>query len=254
MSQPAGDDLSAAGQRLRPEPGEEPARYSTRRRPSLAREVVSIFVTAILLSLLIKTVLVQAFFIPSESMEPTLHGCETCVGDRVLVNKLTTHTGGVHRGDIVVFHDPGGWLPQASLTSGLQSRVHDALAIIGLAPSSNDSDLIKRIIGVGGDTVEGRGGQVYVNGAQLKEPYVFPGNSPSKVDFRVTVPFGKLWVMGDHRSNSSDSRFHMQDPGNGFVPMKDVVGRAFVIVWPLDRVGSLDTPATFDRLGVSAAR
>ena len=254
MSQPAEGEPRPAPGSSQGQPRQEPTTRPAHRSRSLLRESAAVLVTAIVLSLLIKTVLVQAFFIPSESMEPTLHGCETCVGDRVLVNKLTTHTGGVHRGDIVVFHDPGGWLPQASSTSGLQSRVHDALAIIGLAPSSNDSDLIKRIIGVGGDTVEGRGGQVYVNGAQLKEPYVFPGNSPSKVDFRVTVPFGKLWVMGDHRSNSSDSRFHMQDPGNGFVPMKDVVGRAFVIVWPLGRVGSLDTPATFDRLGVSAAR
>jgi signal peptidase I len=216
-----------------------PVTYTTRRRPSLAREVVSIFVTAILLSLLVKTLLVQAFFIPSGSMEPTLHGCEGCVGDRVLVNKLTTHLGGVHRGDIVVFQDSQGWLTPASSTPQLQTRVHDALAVIGLAPSTGESDLVKRVIGVGGDLVEGRGGKVYVNGTQLKEPYVFPGNSPSKISFRVIVPAGKLWVMGDHRSESADSRFHQHDPGKGFVPVDDVVGRAFVIVWPVERIGSL---------------
>ena len=196
-------------------------------------------VTALVVSLIIKTVLVQAFFIPSESMEPTLHGCPGCLDDRVLVNKLTEHIGGVRRSDIVVFHDPNNWLPEATSASGLESRVQNALATIGLAPATTDSDLVKRVIGVGGDTVEGRGDKVYVNGTQLNEPYVFPGNSPTQVDFRVTVPAGKLWVMGDHRSESADSRFHQREPGKGFVPVADVVGRAFVIVWPLDRAGSL---------------
>lgn len=198
-------------------------------------------VAAILVSLFVKTLLIQAFVIPSGSMEPTLHGCPGCVDDRVLVSKLTTRLGGVHRGDIVVFRDSSGWLPHTSSTSGseLQDGVHDALAMIGLAASSNEGDLIKRVMGVGGDTVEGRDGNVYVNGRQVKEPYVFPGDSPSETNFRVTVPAGKLWVMGDHRGESADSRFHVHDPGKGFVPTADVVGRAFVIVWPLGRVGSL---------------
>jgi signal peptidase I len=216
--------------------------------------MAAIMVTALVVSLIIKTVLVQAFFIPSESMEPTLHGCPGCLDDRVLVNKLTAHIGGVRRGDIVVFHDPNNWLPEATSARGLESRVQNALATIGLAPATTDSDLVKRVIGVGGDTVEGRGGKVYVNGTQLNEPYVFPGNSPSQVNFRVSVPLGKLWVMGDHRDESADSRYHMHDPGNGFVPETDVVGRAFVIVWPLDRVGALDRPTTFNRLGLSAGR
>jgi signal peptidase I len=247
MSQPVGDGPPAARTGLRRQPRQEPAAGSTRPSRSLLREVAGILVTAIVVSLLVKTVLVQAFFIPSASMEPTLHGCPGCVGDRVLVNKLTTHTAGVHRGDIVVFHDSAGWLPRVSSTHGLQSRLHDALASIGLAPATSESDLVKRVIGVGGDTVEGRGGKVYVNGAQLREPYVFPGNTATEVNFRVTVPPGKLWVMGDHRSESADSRFHQREPGEGFVPVSDVVGRAFVIIWPLDRVGSLDRPTTFDQ-------
>ena len=244
MSQPAGDGPPATRRRPWRQPREEAGTPRTRRGWSLLLEIAAILVTAIVVSMLIKTILVQAFFVPSGSMEPTLHGCTGCLDDRVLVNKLTSRMGGVHRGDIVVFRDPGGWLGHASSTPDTQSRVQGALAFVGLAPSSAESDLVKRVIGVGGDTVEGRDGKVYVNGTQLEEPYVFPGDSPTEADFRVTVPLDKLWVMGDHRSDSSDSRFHQQESGKGFVPMKDVVGRAFVIVWPLDRAGSLDRPAT----------
>jgi signal peptidase I len=219
-----------------------------RRRPwSLVREVAGIIVAAILLSLLVKTFLLQAFFIPSGSMEPTLHGCEGCLGDRVLVNKLTQRMGGVQRGDIVVFRDSAGWLAAGTAKTPKQSRLVDALTFIGLVPSSSESDLVKRVIGVGGDTVEGRGGKVYVNATQLDESYVFPGDSPSETDFKVTVPANTIWVMGDHRSESGDSRFHQQGPGKGFVPLTDVVGRAFVIVWPLDRAASLNRPPTFDK-------
>jgi signal peptidase I len=227
---------------------------STTRRRSFLRELPVIVVTALVISLLIKTFLVQAFFIPSGSMEPTLHGCPGCLGDRVLVSKLSSHTGGIRRGDIVVFRDSSGWLPEANPAPGLQSRLHDVLTFIGLAPSSTESDLIKRVIGLGGDTVEGRGGKVYVNGTLLDEPYVFPGNRPSEVNFSVTVPAGKLWMMGDHRAASADSRAHQQDPGKGFVPESDVVGRAFVIVWPLDRAGFLHQPATFHQPALARAR
>src|SRR5450631_1591835 len=252
MSQQTGDGLWDAHTESQPQPDEKPAKRPTAHRRPLLHEVGGILITAIMVSLVVKTLLVQAFFIPSGSMEPTLHGCDGCLGDRVLVNKQTNHMGGVHRGDVVVFHDPNGWLTQSASTPGLKSRIQDALATIGLAPTTTEDDLIKRVIGIGGDTVEARAGKVFVNGTQLKEPYVFPGNSPSNVNFRVTVPVGQLWVMGDHRSESADSRFHMHDPGMGFVPMRDVVGRAFVIVWPLDRVGSLDRPATFDKIAAPA--
>jgi len=209
------------------------------RRWAFLREGVGILLIAVLVSLLVKTFLVQPFFIPSGSMEPTLHGCPGCLGDRVLVDKLTTPTRGVHRGDVVVFHDSAGWLAHPEATTSLMSRANVALAFIGLASSSSESDLVKRVIGVGGDTVEGRDGKVYVNGTQLKEPYVFPGDRPTDSAFKVTVPAGRLWVMGDHRSDSSDSRFHMDSPGKGSIAVKDVVGRALVIVWPLARVGPL---------------
>jgi signal peptidase I len=225
------------------------------RRRSFVRELPVIVVTAIVISLLIKTFLLQAFFIPSGSMELTLHGCPGCLGDRVIVNKLVKHMGGVHRGDIVVFRDSSGWLPPGNSASpGLRGRIHDGLVFIGLAPASTESDLIKRVIGVGGDTVAGRDGKVYVNGAALDEPYVYPGNSASADNFSVTVPAGKLWVMGDHRDDSEDSRAHQSEPGKGFVPLSDVVGRAFVIVWPLDRATFLHEPATFDQPALSHAR
>jgi signal peptidase I len=237
------------------EPDGDPVGAASRQRRSFLRELPVIVVAAIVISLLIKTFLVQAFFIPSASMEQTLHGCPGCVGDRVLVNKLVTHVGGIHRGDIVVFRDSQGWLPAGTTsTPGLRGRVHDGLVFIGLAPSNTQSDLIKRVIGVGGDTVVGRGGAVYVNGRKLSEPYVFPGDSPTDINFSVTVPAGKLWMMGDHRSDSADSRAHQQGPGRGFVPVSDVVGRAFVIVWPLDRATFLRHPATFDQPALSRAR
>ena len=228
---------------------------SPRGRWSWLRGGVGVLVIAILGSMLIRAVLLQAFYIPSGSMEPTLHGCPGCFGDRVLVNKLTGRLGGVQRGDVVVFHDPGGWLGHGFSTSAPHARVNntlvsDILAFTGLAPSNSQSDLVKRVIGVGGDTVEGRGGNVYVNGVRLVEPYIFPGDSPTALAFKVIVPVDNLWVMGDHRSDSDDSRYQRQQPGKGFVPVKDVVGRAFVIIWPLGRIDTLNRPATFDQLGV----
>jgi signal peptidase I len=225
-----------------------------RRRRSFLRELPVIVVTALVISVLIKSFLIQAFFIPSGSMETTLHGCPTCLGDRVLVNKLVTHTVGIHRGDIVVFRDSSGWLSGPSPSPGLRGHIRNALEFIGVAPSSTESDLIKRVIGVGGDTVEGRNGRVYVNGTRLDEPYVYPGNRPSDGNFSVTVPAGKLWVMGDHRAASADSRAHQDGPGQGFVPVSDVVGRAFVIVWPLKRATLLHDPATFDQRQLSGAK
>jgi signal peptidase I len=241
MTHSVEDETRAAQNDSSGQPDPEPATPASSTGWTLLRDASVVIVIALLASLLIKTFLVQPFFIPSGSMESTLHGCPSCPnGDRVLVSKLTSHTGGLHRGDIVVFRDADGWLtPPHPTTRGLPSRFHDVLAFIGIAPTTSEGHLIKRVIGIGGDTVEARGGKVYVNGALLNEPYVFRGDSPSALDFRVTVPAGKLWVMGDHRSDSGDSRFHQDGPGKGFVAVKDVVGRAFVIIWPLDRVGTL---------------
>jgi signal peptidase I len=209
------------------------------------RELPLTLVAALLISLLIKTFLLQAFLIPSQSMEDTL-----LVHDRVVVNKLADKADEIHRGDVVVFRDPGGWLPaEQGDNGGVRAAIHRAMVFVGVAPSASARDLVKRVIGVGGDTVVCCDSQkrITVNGVPLDEPYLYPGDraTPSLVVFNVRVPQGRLWVMGDHRSESADSRFHLGDPGGGFVPIADVVGRAFARVWPLGRAGWLKQPATF---------
>jgi signal peptidase I len=207
-------------------------------------EVAVVLGMALLLSLLIKTFLVQAFFIPSPSMENTL-----LVGDRVLVSKLTPGIFDLHRGDVVVFKDPGGWLSAEQLTppppdEGVGATVRRTLSFVGLLPQDAGEHLIKRVIGIGGDHVQccDAKGRVEVNGVAIDETsYLFPGASPSEKPFDVQVPYGYLWVMGDNRPVSADSRLH-RALNNGMVPVHDVVGKAFVIVWPFDRAGGLGIP------------
>ena len=218
-------------------------RPAAQKKKSFVRELPGIVITALVISVLIKTFLVQAFYIPSGSMENTL-----LVNDRVLVNKLADKPDEIQRGDVVVFRDPGGWLNRQNLESpGLRGRLRDALVFVGLAPAVSEEDLIKRVIGVGGDTVACcTDGKLTVNGVPLDEPYLFPGEQPSLETFEVTVPEDSLWVMGDHRSVSEDSRAHRALPGKGFVPVSEVIGRAFTIVWPVDRASLLRRPASFD--------
>ncbi|MEW2135972.1 signal peptidase I [Streptomyces sp. NPDC005409] len=214
---------------------------------SFWKELPLLIGIALLLALLIKTFLVQAFSIPSDSMQDTLQR-----GDRVLVDKLTPWFGSEpERGEVVVFHDPANWLsgeptPEPNIAQQVLSK-------IGLMPDAAEKDLIKRTIAVGGDTVEcKKGGPVVVNGKQLDEPYIFPGNTPcDDAPFGpITVPKGKIWVMGDHRQNSQDSRYHMQDSTQGFVPVDKVVGRAVVVAWPVTRWSTLPIPDTFDQPGI----
>lgn len=205
------------------------------------RETVIIVVSALVLSLLIKTFLVQAFYIPSSSMEDTLQ-----VDDRVLVSKLTPGPFDLSRGDVVVFRDPGGWLqpqPETPRTAWQQAGT-DLLTWVGLLPQDSGEHLIKRVIGLPGDTVEccDDSGRVLVNGEPVDEPYLAPGSQPSELEFAVTVPSGGLWVMGDNRQNSQDSRYKQGSAGGGSVPVDNVVGRAFVTVWPVDRWSVLRTP------------
>ena len=208
-------------------------------------EVVIVLGMALLLSLLIKTFLVQAFFIPSSSMENTL-----LIGDRVLVSKLTPGVFDLHRGDVVVFKDPGGWLTAEGgeappPETGVGSTVRNALSFVGLLPQDSGEHLIKRVVGTGGDHVVccDANNRITVNGAPIDEtPYLVPGARPSDKPFDVTVPYGYLWVMGDNRPVSADSRLHRQ-LNNGMVPVHDVVGKAFVIVWPFARAGGLGVPA-----------
>jgi signal peptidase I len=209
----------------------------------MIREVLLVLVIALGLSLLIKTFLVQAFFIPSVSMENTL-----LIGDRVLVSKLTPGPLELKRGDVVVFKDPAHWLPpDPPADEGLlRDGVRSGLTFVGLLPSSSDEHLIKRVIGLPGDKVVccKADGKLTVNGVEITEPYVFAGDDPSDMKFSVTVPAGRIWVMGDHRSASADSRYHLHTPGGPTVPIDDVVGVAFTRLWPADRIGLLRNPSS----------
>jgi signal peptidase I len=212
------------------------------------RELLIIVVAAAVLTLLVKAFVVQVYRIPSASMENTLQ-----IGDRVLVNKLVYHFRGIGRGDIVVFSGQDSWGPDAPPPSGDPLvRLYDAvLSDIGLA--SSQTYYIKRVIGLPGDHVACcTDGKVTVNGVPLTEgSYIYPGDAPS-FKFQATVRPGHLWVMGDHRGDSDDSRYHVGNPGGGAVPESEVVGRAFLVIWPLSRVGDLPIPSTFQQAAISA--
>lgn len=233
----------------------EPKKHGAARgAPIFIRDILLIFLAALLISFLIKTFLFRSFYIPSESMEQTL-----LRNDRIIVNQLEPRLLPVSRGDIVVFRDPGGWLtPQAAPEQNPVVAAVDAfLAFVGLsAPDSNDH-LIKRVIGLPGDVVVccDDFGRLTINGVPIEEPYISLPDSVSKVtrdDFEVTVPEDSLWVMGDNRYNSADSAFHRNDPTGGFVPLENVVGRAVVVTWPLNRWEWLDNYPTV-YTGVSSA-
>ncbi|MEP7193472.1 MAG: signal peptidase I [Actinomycetota bacterium] len=218
----------------------------------MLRESVIVIVLALLLSLLVKTWLMQAFYIPSGSMENTL-----VKDDRVIVNKLVPSTVSLHRGDVIVFEDPDHWLPQ--VTQVRHSRLVNALTFVGLLPSDEGNHLIKRVIGLPGDHVVccDQNKQLTVNGVALIEPYLKPGDAPSQETFSITVPPGRVWVMGDHRSDSADSRPHDQGSGGvkGSVPESLIVGRAAALVWPRERWTWLsNSPATFAGIPAPTAR
>lgn len=204
---------------------------------AVLREIAIIVVSALILSWLIKTFLIQAFFIPSESMEDTLQ-----VDDRVMVSRMVPGVFDVNRGDIVVFTDPGGWLP--ATRPDPSTPIGSVLTWIGLRPQDEGNHLIKRTIGTAGDHVVccDADGRVSVNDEPLDEPYLKPGSIPSEMDFDVTVPDGTIFVMGDNRQHSGDSRYHLGDPGGGFVPLDNVTGSAFIRVWPFDRFTLLRNP------------
>ncbi|WP_328828512.1 MULTISPECIES: signal peptidase I [unclassified Streptomyces] len=239
---------SGGGGRSRAERRKLQRKVKRRRRRSAVREIPLLVGVAVLIALVLKTFLLQAFVIPSGSMEQTIR-----IGDRVLVDKFTPWFGSEpKRGDVVVFHDPGGWLADEQTTKKndpiVVKQVKEGLQFIGLLPSDNEKDLIKRVIGVGGDHVKccDTQGRVTVNGVPLTEgDYLYPGNAPSETPFDITVPKGRLWVMGDHRGNSADSRAHQNTSYGGTVPLSLVVGRAKVIAWPMGHWTSLNEPKTF---------
>ncbi|MBD3688994.1 signal peptidase I [Nanchangia anserum] len=209
------------------------------------RDIVMTIVVAIIISALLKTFLIQSFVIPSESMRDTLE-----VRDRILVSKLVPAHSALNRGDIIVFEDHENWLPAELRPQPTSSPVLRFLTLVGLRPDDSSGYLAKRVIGLPGDTVEccDSAGRVSVNGQPIDETYLRSGVAPSETTFAVTVPEGKLWVMGDNRPFSLDSRAHRDEEGRGFIAIDDVVGRAFVIVWPLERWTRLSHTDVFDRV------
>jgi signal peptidase I len=243
--EPASD---SAGKSAPEEDKSAPAGKKKKKR-SLGRELLTIVLAAAVLTLLVKAFVVQVYRIPSASMENTLQ-----IGDRVLVNKVVYHFRGIARGDIVVFSGQDSWGPDAPPPSSdpVVRFFGDVLSGVGL--QSNQTYYIKRVIGLPGDHVACcTDGKVTVNGVPLSEnSYLFPGNPPSTLRFSEVVPPGHLWVMGDHRGDSDDSRYHPGDPGGGAIPENQVVGRAFLIIWPPSQVRDLPIPSTFQQAALSA--
>lgn len=196
-----------------------------------AREGGTVILYALVIAFLVKTFLLRGFYIPSGSMEQTLQ-----VNDRVFINVAGSYFSDPKRGDVIVFKDSQGWIPSTQKTS---SPLKDALSFAGILPDTSSNFLVKRVIGTPGDVVESDGnGKIKVNGVEITEPYLYPGNPPSEMPFKVTVPAGKYFVMGDHRSNSADSRYHISD-GTAFISKDDVQGNVFVVAWPLNHFGLL---------------
>lgn len=224
------------------------------KRSSFWRELPILVVIALALAFVLKTFLIQAFYIPSGSMENTLQ-----VGDRVMVNKLAYTFGDIERGDIVVFSGIDSWdpeIPVADAGNPITDAVRSVAGAFGFAAPS-EKDYIKRVIGLPGDRVAccDKDGRVTVNDIPLDETeYLFDGNKPSEDTFDIVVPDDRIWVMGDHRAASADSRVHIGDPGGGAIPIDSVVGRAFVVIWPFSDMGLLTRPDSIDNDAIDAAQ
>jgi signal peptidase I len=206
------------------------------KKGSFLRELPVIIIAAIVVSIIVKTFLVHFFYIPSGSMENTLQ-----VGDRIAVNKFGALFTDIKRGEVVVFGDPDNWLGDSAQSgdSGIGAVIKSGLITVGVLPDPAKQYLIKRVIGVGGDKVVccDQAGKLQVNGVSITEPYIFEGDKPSDMQFNVEIPKGFIWVMGDHRGASADSRFHPDSANKGMVPLSKVVGRAVLVVWPFTDVG-----------------
>ena len=201
------------------------------RKGSVLREFPLLVVVALLVSLIIKSFFVQFFYIPSGSMEDTLR-----IKDRVAVNKVPFISKTIKRGDIVVFRDPDHWLSEPTPSTGpiILDKLREGLIALGVLPNPAKQHLVKRVIGIGGDHVVccDNNKMITVNGKALNERYIFKGDHPSDMNFDMRVPMGKIWVMGDHRGASADSRYHQDDINKGMVPVSKVVGRVVAVIWP----------------------
>lgn len=223
------------------------------RRRAWWRELPFLVLLTLVIAALIRTFLVQPFYIPSGSMEDTLRR-----GDRVLVDKVSYRFGEIQRGDVVVFNGVDSFtpeVPEQPQGNPLQRGLRAVGAAVGVAPPG-EQDFIKRVIGISGDRVRccNSEGRVIVNDVPVEEQsYLYPREAPSETTFDIRVPEGRLWVMGDHRSRSADSRSHLGDPGGGTVPEDKVIGRAISVVWPLSRLSGIGRPGVFDEVGGEAA-
>ena len=209
------------------------------------KDLIIIVAAALLISFVVKTFLFRSFFIPSASMENTL-----MVDDLIIVNELVPDVFPLQHGDVVVFSDPGGWLPNYdSPDPDLVTAALDLIAtVVGFGGSDSEDHLVKRLIGLPGDRVVccDANGLLQVNGKSVDEPYIVttPNHEASSgMKFDITVPDDSLWVMGDNRYDSADSRYNQDKPGNGFVPLDKVVGRAVVVSWPISHWTWLDNHA-----------
>jgi signal peptidase I len=206
-----------------------------KKKPSLGRELLTIVGTALILSILVRTFLIQAFYVPSASMEDTLQE-----NDRIIVSKISTKLTGIDRGNVIVFHDPGGWLGEG-FPNPYDTPVGRVLQAIGIVPANSGNDLVKRVIGVANDKIEccDAQGRITVNGVGIDESYTKDGVTSDQVTFSVLVPEGNVFVMGDNRGNSEDSRFHL-DKNNGMIPVEEIIGRVAMRIWPVGRIGGIE--------------
>lgn len=209
------------------------------KKGSFLRELPLIVVSALIVSIVVKTFLLHFFYIPSGSMENTLQ-----VGDRIAVNKFGALFSEIKRGEVAVFADPDNWMGTSSASdeSAVLGKIKSGLIIVGILPDPAKQYLIKRVIGVGGDNVIccDANGKLQVNGRSIDEPYIYEDDKPSEMKFNVQVPNGFVWVMGDHRAASADSRFHPDSANNGMVPLSKVIGRATFIIWPLSNIALIE--------------
>ena len=223
------------------------------KKGSFLRELPIIVVSALIVSIVVKTFLLHFFYIPSGSMENTLQ-----VGDRIAVNKFGALFSEIKRGEVVVFGDPDNWLGQSSDSTNSRAveLIKSGLITVGVLPDPAKQYLIKRVIGVGGDNVIccDASGKLQVNGVSITEPYIYEGDTPSDTKFNIDVPKGFIWVMGDHRGASADSRFHTDDVHKGMVPLSSIVGRATVVVWPFNHLKFLSAGSELSKVAINNSK